>query len=163
MSAAADSIMAAIMLLVVAITAIFGYMFLTQLDTGMQNVQNYDSYYITQGKAALKVFDYMAVFFAVSLGLGVIMAAFMVPTHPVFAMVAIVLLAVQVLVSGMVANVFADIVTANSTVLAAANEFSMLVTLFQNLPVITLLFGALAIVVAYGKTSASPSASTGEI
>lgn len=108
---------------------------LTILETGVETMQ---------------VFDYMFLFFAVSLSLVSIISAFFIKTKPIFFIFSIILLVVVIAVSTVVTNVFDKFITTD-TFLPIANNFPYTVIIMRNLPLFCLVVGIVISVVMYGK------------
>ena len=84
------------------------------------------------------------VYFAI--GIAAVIAAFFVDSSPVFYVIAVFALAIQIMVAVIMHNVFFTIVQQQSF-LSSASQFPMLLTLFQYYPELSFLL-SLAIVVA---------------
>lgn len=152
-----DSIVMIILIIIILITAVMSYIVLDEMQTIVSSSDlGINTTFFEQGKQGLLAFDAMAVFILIGLGGGVVVSAFLVRTHPVFIVVGIVILGLQVMMSAMVSNVFIDIATSTTLIADTVDLFPVSAAVIQNLPLITLGFSALALMVSFGKSPSTP-------
>lgn len=95
---------------------------------------------------------YLAFFF--SLLIGLIVTAYLTPTHPVFFPVAVILLIALVAVSAIVSNIYESIAS-TSALQSTSNVLNIVGWLMSNLPIVITVVGVLAIIVLFSKTAFS--------
>lgn len=82
----------------------------------------------------------------------VILAVF-IRTHPVFFALNFILILIFVMVSALIGNIYYEFAS-NSFIAPYANQLPLVYTMFEYMPVITLIFAGIIAVVMYGKGSA---------
>lgn len=146
-----DMVVIGAVLLVMAISAVLGMVILKAI----QNTGMFDSPLLEGGMAALRVFDTLALFLVFGIGIAAIISGFYVRSHPAFFIVAIILQLIVVMLSSVFSNIYMSIAT-HPDVATAANEFPMILLIFQNLPLIILVMGFVVAVIIYGKSASTP-------
>lgn len=109
-----------------------------------------NSTYLKQGRYAMEVFNSGFIFIVVGLIMALVIGAFMIQTHPVFAVASILILMFVIILGAVFSNVFYEYST-SSQMTEAASSFSSMSMVFQNLPLIVLVAGVLIMVALYGK------------
>ncbi len=147
-----DGILFAVMLLTLAIAAVFTWTVIDQIQTtNTQLGMGLNDSILQSGKNSLQVFDAAGAIVVVILGLGVIYTSFLIRSHPAFAVVALILLGFQIMVSAILNNVYVQFVNSNSSIASAADNFTLIALIITNLPLITMLMSGLALLFAFGK------------
>jgi hypothetical protein len=100
-------------------------------------------------KTAISMFDYLAVFIVVGIGVMCAISAAMVRTHPVFFVVMLIVQMIIVGISSVISNVWYQFAQA-SALLPETNSLVWLPFIFQNLPTIILVFSSIVAIVSYG-------------
>ncbi len=80
-----------------------------------------------------------------------IVAAYFVKTHPVFFIISLLVLMVEMLIYYTVSSVFTAFISASVLVTVGNSYLSLLVTVFANLPLIALVFSILLLIAQYSK------------
>ena len=96
--------------------------------------------------------DWIMVFIAVMLVIGMFIAGWMLPSHPVFALLAVATALVWLVIAPFFSNAYLDLLGMD-IVAAAANQFPMTNVLIMNLPLVGLIAGVLGGIATYGKSS----------
>jgi len=141
-----------VILLAMGVTILIAYEILTDFKDNWANVTDDgpSAKILEKGKAALGFLNHGFVIVLIALGVAIILGAFLIRTHPAFFIISFFALVLLLLVAPQFSNMFNEIASAPELV-AAANQFPIMVTLMRNLPLIILLFGAAVMIVIYGK------------
>ena len=115
----------------------------------MSQVQNITS----QGGKAMDIFISSIPFIFFGLGISAIILAFLIPSHPVFFPLSIILLSIFILVSTMFKDVIYAFLTTDPF-FSIANNYPMLGLIVSNLPYFIAIFGFILIIVMYSRTKA---------
>lgn len=107
--------------------------------------------HLYQAKYAMDVFNPGLIFILVGLIIAMVVGAFTIQTHPVFAVASFLILIFVIILAAVFGNVFSEYVE-NPQMSEAAASFSTMTLVFQNLPLIILAAGVLIMVVLYGKS-----------
>lgn len=102
------------------------------------------------GVNAMGAIDWGVLLIVVGLSIGMIFMGYMLPSHPIFTFVGIVIAIMWVLVSPMFTNVFYNAVM-NTSLGDVIDRLPLVWTLMMNLPLIGLVIGAVSSIVTYGK------------
>jgi len=94
-------------------------------------------------------------------GVAMLVLAYYIPTQPLFLPLGIVLLAIAVLVAALFSNILWQFVN-EPHIVTAANNYPVLVNIVHYLPLIALGFGALLIVIMYGRPTDGGSGQYGQ-
>lgn len=113
-----------------------------------------------QGLNLIRMFDGFGVFLLFVMAFVIIVSSAMIKTHPIFVVPAMLLMVLEIIVAGFLADSYYTIVTATPQLAAAAENFPYTLYVFQNLPKITLIISLLATIAAYGKIPGLPTAQT---
>lgn len=105
---------------------------------------------LEKGVEAFGMFDYMFLFFATGLSAFSIISAFFVNSKPIFFVFSVFMLALVILVSALVANVFYEFAT-SSTFSSVAIAFPYITLFMSNLPLFSLAVGLVVAIVMHGK------------
>ena len=114
----------------------------------------------TQGKAAIDNLVDMGVngmqrgFFLLFVGLimGIMISSFLIRTHPIFLFLYIIFLGLALLISTFLGNAFEQVISADALSGTIASQ-GMITIVMQNLLLITLVTGALSMIIIFAKFS----------
>jgi len=138
-------------IVVIAISVIFSSFILNEIDDrfdkGRTEVFNST---MDDAKTTLLNFDYSMIFLMVGLCAAVIIGAFMVNTHPIFFFFTFLLLGIFEILSMVMSNLFGEIIK-DANLAPTAASFPLMTGLIENLPLFTLLFGALIAIAMYTR------------
>ncbi len=84
--------------------------------------------------------------------LGLFATAWFVPSHPIFAIPFAILMVITVLVSVALSNAYEEL-AANTTLATAAGQQSLIGFIMINLPLVSLVIGAIIMVISFAKPS----------
>lgn len=104
---------------------------------------------VGNAEAGLQVFNYGFIFIGVVLFIVVLVSSYYISTNPLFFGVAVILLGVFILIASVMSGMFTEFIGADSTVVAAANQFPLTIIFINNLPLITLGLGIVVGIVLY--------------
>ena len=104
------------------------------------------------GTQVFAAMDWIMVFIAVVLVIGMFAAGWMLPSHPVFALLAVVSALIWLVIAPYLSNQYLALLQMD-VVAAAADAFPMMNTLIMNLPLVGLIAGVLGGIATYGKSS----------
>jgi len=90
-------------------------------------------------------------FIVIGSGVGAIVLAFLIPSHPVFLPISIILLAFFVILSVVFSNFLWEFLNAQQ-IIVMANKFPLVASIVQYLPYIIVVFGIVLIIVMYSKS-----------
>jgi hypothetical protein len=105
------------------------------------------------GRSFFGALDWIILFIAVSLVIGMFVAGFMLPSHPVFTLVTIVACIIWLIIAPFFSNAYLQVLSL-PILSSAADQFPMTNILIMNLPLVGLIAGVLAGVATYGKGQA---------
>lgn len=101
------------------------------------------------GQAAVNQFDWILLFVYFALHIGILVTAFLLRTHPVVFVAAILLTAILAMVAVPLSNAYADM-TSDSDLSAAANSLSKSNWVMGNLPKFEVIWAFITIIVMFG-------------
>ncbi len=142
-----------IFLLIFAISTIVGSVILSNYadmssNLGVSNIS------ISQAQTTIANLDYVFIFITFGMAIAVVVGAFMIRTHPVFFVISLFGLLFIILISGQLANVYLEFAQ-NAQLISTAANYPYMELIFQNLPLITAVFGIIVAIVAYSKIRSS--------
>lgn len=105
---------------------------------------------VTKAETALNMFDYLLVFIMMGTGIMCVISAFMIRTYPIFFVIMFIAQMIMVFVASIVSNIWYQVAQASELV-AITNTFSYIPFIFNNLPLIVLVFSAAVAIVSYGS------------
>lgn len=145
-----DVILIPIVFGLVMIPVYIGWTVIDEVDTAINSDYPIVTSYIDDGKTGLSVFNSMMIFIVSSIGIGAIILAARVRAHPAAIPLALIVLAIFVVITAMMANAYWDIQNAPqfSTV---ANQMDQFVKVNNQLPLIVAVFGALVLIALFSK------------
>ncbi|MEM3416291.1 MAG: hypothetical protein QW719_03065 [Candidatus Micrarchaeaceae archaeon] len=100
--------------------------------------------------SALTTYGDLLVFVYFAIGIAAIIAAFFVDTSPIFFILAIFVLAIQILIAAVVHNVFFDVVQ-QSSLISSVQSFPALIFIFEYFPEISFVIALLVVIALYAK------------
>ena len=104
------------------------------------------------GTQVFGAMDWIMVFIAVMLVIGMFIAGWMLPSHPVFALLGVATALVWLVISPFFSNAYLDLLGMD-VIAPVANAFPMTNVLIMNLPLVGLIAGVLGGIATYGKSS----------
>lgn len=124
----------------------FSDIFLTMFptDTVQQHIWS-------AGNNAMATFMNMIPFLIIGSGIAVIVLAFLIPAHPIFVPLSIIVWIIYIVI----AIIFSNFVWAfvnNADLIAIANQYPLVLMIVQNFPIIIAVFGMVIIIVMYAKS-----------
>lgn len=146
----ADLFFVAIFLFLIGITLLVSYFLLDEIQSGTNGTL--DSNYFTKGKTALEGFNFGILMILFGVVATIIMSAFMIRTHPAFAVFSILMLVIVIVVGIQFSNFYNTFASTTSFSSIASTEFSIVTWLMNNLPIVLLIFGILIIIIMYGRS-----------
>lgn len=96
------------------------------------------------------IMDYAFLFILVGSGIGTIISAFFIQTHPVFFVVSFLILIIMIAVSPIISNAFME-VAANEHFSTEADSMDIMMHSMGELPIVITVFGILVTIVLYAK------------
>lgn len=151
MSSIADPLVAGIALLIILVFFVLGFFIFNSLaGSGLISTT-----YANTGYNFYAILDYAGVFFIVTMSLAVVIAAYMTPTNPIFAVVGLVFLFIQAIVMPALVNVINSVLQSGSLLAATNAGMPHFAQLIQIMPILTIVFGFLALVVGTFRTGGS--------
>lgn len=146
-----ELILAMVILLAFALVVILGQTFLTNMKTTAGPMLNPTANSILDNViTGFYTFDTGFLILTAGLFLALLVSAFYIQTNPVFFIVFLIMLILDVFFSPTISNIFLEF-GANPSVSGVVNNYPMIIQVFQNLPVIILVFGVLTMVILYAR------------
>lgn len=140
MSSIVDAIFAAFLLVVFSIFAIIGLMIFTNLDaTGIFGS------YSASFKQFYTAINNMAIFIAIAISLAAVFAGLMIRSHPVFFVIAVILVFIEFMVVPSFVQVYNQL--AQGMPVSVQNDMANQSTILQMLPILTALGTMLTVIV----------------
>jgi hypothetical protein len=145
-----DSIPIMIAIFIFAVTAILVYLLLSQVNVIAieTNSSVINQSIIEHGMGAFTVFDTMMPFLFIGLVIASIILAFLIPTHPIFLVISIIFWVITAIVAAQFSNVFEQFAN-QSAIISSADKFPQTVSIFQNLPLIISVVGAVMLIAMF--------------
>jgi hypothetical protein len=143
-----------IVFLILAVTVVVGYHILSEFNDNVQASGDFNA----EAKAVsasnktnfLEVFDKFFLVGIIGLGIGLIVGATLLNTHPSFFLGAIVLLGFLVFFAGVMSNTYEDFAN-DPTITDASDDFIILPWVFDNYPKILVVIGIFMLVGLFAK------------
>jgi len=145
-----DSIPIMIAIFIFAVTAIIVYLMLGKVnDVAIAtNSSVINQTIIENGMNSFRVFDTMMPFLFIGLVIASIILLFLIPTHPIFLVVSILFWVITVIVAAQFSNVFEQF-SNQSAIISSADKFPQTVYIFQNMPLIIAIIGAVMLIAMF--------------
>lgn len=105
---------------------------------------------LSAGTAVVATYDYMLLGGIVAIFIGMIILAFMIPANPVWAIVYIVIMIVNIVLCSVVSNTYKNF-SESSALSSAAAAMPMQNFIMMNLPLIMFSLGLLVLVITFAK------------
>ena len=151
----ADVIVYAILLFGVALIILFGASIMPTFQANDYVNHNYTTNgttinpYVFMAHNFLML-DWVYLVMAALFTLGLFITGFLIPSHPVFAVVSIIIAIVWMFVAPWISNIFFSVLQIYP-INQVANAFPFITTWVLNMPLITLVIGFIAGILTYGK------------
>lgn len=133
----------------VAVAVLTGTLVINEMDQ-QTNSSQMNQEILDEGRQAYQVFDLGLVAFNIFFWIVGIILGLMTRSHPVFAIPSIIVLAVSGFISMQLSNVYAAIAS-SSGFASTANQFPAFAAFMSNYGSVTLVLGAVVIVMLFGK------------
>lgn len=103
------------------------------------------------GESIVQTFDAMWIFFVVGAFIAMIVTGFLIDTHPVFFVASLLIFIFAMVVNIQFANVFLEVASADQFITTANDELPNLTLIYQNYPLIVMVFGIILLIVLYSR------------
>ena len=134
-------------------TALVSWTILDKFETGVEQTNvPLNTSYIDSGKNAIGVFDYGLAFILFGTMAFVLLAASLIDTHPALFPMGLIILMIIIIAAVAVSNANYEL-SRSEQMSDAADALPMLVYVMDNLPLILIVYGAILLIVLYGKLS----------
>lgn len=141
-------------LVLVAVTLLVLWQVWDTMSTPLHDALGYDSVEINKsieaGTAVTGVYDYMVLGGLIAAFISMIIVAFMIPSNPIFTIVYIIILIINVWLSAVIANAYNTFAT-SSTLASATSAMPIQREIMLNLPIIMMILGIVVLIVTYAK------------
>ena len=153
-----DAIMVLIVLFIVAVCAVVGQIIMSEVNTDVQD----DTTINNQSKVLLQqqaddyptLMDNMFIFVLILFWILVIIASFFIDSHPIFFILAIIVLAAVLFISAVVSNTYVEL-SEEAEFSTAAAHFTKTLWVFNHLVETILVIAASILIALYGKSRIS--------
>jgi hypothetical protein len=146
-----DLLIIVLFIFVFAVVSIFALHFLSGAQESLNAVlDTRGQAEISTGISIIQNFDYAIVFLFFGSFIATIIGAYIVDTHPVFFIITLLLLVFIIVIVAQVGNFYAEFVE-TAALSSAAASFPLTTYIFQNIPLISVIFGFIIILVLYAK------------
>lgn len=105
---------------------------------------------VEYGKQGISVFDYGLLFIIIAMVIGAIASAFMIKTHPVFAVVFLIVIFISSVVTAYFANTFEELST-DAVFSTSLTQFPVIFYIMTHLPWIVGLLSFLVMIITFAK------------
>lgn len=157
----ADGIHIAIFIFVLIMMVLIGYFLLDEFDTSLRdsghNTTMTDDI-LAQGKLGVGTFNWVILLIYFALFGASLIGAFMIRTHPIFAIASFIIILTVAILSAMLSNGFVDMVTASGLDTTLTNVFPIPEWLMNNLPYLMVVINGIIMVVQYSRTGGKTEA-----
>ena len=150
----ADIIFVMVAIFVTAIVILFANKLLVEIKTAANETLNQT--YFTQGENALKVMNGGFLLFVVAGFMAIVLSAFMIRSHPAFAVVGIIISFVFILLAVIFGNIYGQFV-AQSELSSVAVNYPIITNIFQHFPLIVMVFAGIIMIVIFSKIRSGDS------
>jgi hypothetical protein len=148
-----DIMMIIIVLFLVGMGVFIGSKMLTAIEDQTSDI-NSSTYinqsYLKQGEYGLDVMNGVFIFLVVGLFIAVLIGAYMINEHPIFFIISFFLLVIMVMIGAGFSNVFESF-SQTAEFSDQAGHFNIITEVMSKLPYIILIFGAIILIVMFGK------------
>ena len=146
MSTFADSITIPVAFFALVVTLVFLFFIYDQLSASDPTIIGVTA---PQVKQTFNVLIGLIPLILMGFALGAIVSAFLIKTHPIFFGITILLLIIQALITPFLTNTWTSIITANSDLQTKALQFTFIIFVMNNMPLIAFVIACLVAVVSY--------------
>lgn len=150
-----DSVLVVVVLFVLGLISVVGYMVLSDFDDSMQNDTSIsdDAKNITRDMVQdyPTIWDGAIVFMVALLWIASIVSSFLIDSHPVFLVIAVLGLGFVIIFAGYMSNAFEDFAD-DSEISPYANQFPFTLWIFDHLVMIVLAIGFSIGIALYAKS-----------
>ena len=147
-----DVIILGVTMLVLAIGILIGSLVMTQIQTSTSSMLTSAGAQaaLQAGTDAINTFNYGFVIIVIGGAIGSLILAWMVPSHPIFMLVSVIMLLLSVVVLPILANTY-ETFASTSEMASAAASFPLMNLLMSNMPLIGVVFGVMMMIVLYTR------------
>lgn len=146
MSSFADSLVIPVSFFALCVTLVFIFFIYDSLSASDSTIIGVTA---PQVKQTFGVLVALIPLILMGFGLGAIVSAFLIRTHPIFFGISILLLLIQMLVTPILTNVWSSIMTSTPDLQAKAASLTFIVLIMDKLPLISFILACLVAVVSY--------------
>lgn len=151
-----DLIFLMVLFFVFAIAILFAGRVLTDFRPLFGNA-SINTSYVDSGLDAVNVWNNSFIFVVVGGGIAVVLGAFLIRSHPAFAIVSMIAVFIIVLMGAVFSNFYNEF--ASTDVFSTqANQYTIVTAIEQNMPAFAIIFGSIVLVVLFGKARGQSSA-----
>ena len=147
-----DILFIIVVVFVVSITVLIAGVLNTAFRNNVAASGQLNATYFDKATTALHVFDYGMLMIVFGWGAAIWVLAWFVQSHPAFFMINFIAWVIIVTISATFTNMFI-VFAQNPSIVATAETFPIMIHIMQNLPLICMLIGAVAIIIALGKSA----------
>lgn len=146
-----DILVIAVFVFFAGIVLMIAYLFLANFGATAQiAADSTASEIVTEGMSSMKVLANSLLFLAIAFGIASIASAFFTQSHPVFLIFSLIMFAIVMIPITIFSEVFLAFAS-TSQLLPVAAEFTLLIKLMTDMPVIAVALGILIIIALYAK------------
>jgi len=146
-----DLLLVIIGVFIFAVITIFALHFLQTIEGSLGSVlSSAGQAEVSKGITILQNLDYAIIFLLLGTFIATIIGAFMLDTHPVFFIISLLSLIFIIILAPQFANFFFNF-SNTETLSSTSADLPLTTFIFQNLPLITVIFGFILSVVLYAK------------
>lgn len=144
-----------VMLFVMGIIILFTHNIYTELNdsidqSGVFDGSNTSQEILVNGQTTINGFDFIFVMVFVLLGLGLLVSAFLLDTHPIFFFIILIMMVFLVIVVALLTNTFED-VSGDAALANSTATFPMTTYMVSHFPVFAVIIIFMSAIVFYGK------------
>jgi len=115
------------------------------------NVSEQEQRILEKGESSYSVLLSAIPLIIIGAGIGAIILAFLIPSHPIFLPISILALAIFIVLSTVFSNFLFEFLS-STAIIDIANKFPLIASMVQYLPYVIAVFGAILIIVMYSKS-----------
>ena len=148
-----DIVIVGVIIFALAISTMLGYLVLNEFYGAPPIAGDpVASGVVSQGLSSLVVFGNAFIFLTIGFGIAAGISAFYTETHPVFFIFSVMMFSILMLIIGVLSEVFVEFST-TGVMLPVANQFTLMVALMVDFPIIAVLLAAIIFLGLYAKRS----------
>lgn len=146
-----DLLVALIFIAVLVIGSIItSFMFFNLFDSVESSNPTLNTTFFDNARGGIDALNYQVPLIIVALFIGILILNYYIDSHPVFLIWSFIWVLIITLFAAAISN-FLEILAGTTGVAATASRYPITFGLLTQLPIITLIFGSVAIMVLYGK------------